>query len=185
MPSSASILSPSRVALYPLHHTAIPQNLLQLILARWFFPSSPMAHLCLLNIIWHIMSSSKQEVWIARDGRWACKPAGTRLHCPYLPVSPPPHQHCNTDPGITVLRKESNRLRKSFGNGLVTYLALKAWILKESGMEAVESTFFFTKHICSLALHSGLPPRRFSHGPDLMAPQAQRHWSSTVPGLKK
>lgn len=106
----------SRVALYPLHHTAILQNLLQLILARWFFPSSSMAHLCLLNIIWHIVSSSKQEVWIARDGRWACKPAETRLHCPYLPVCPPPHRHCNTDPGITVLRKESNRLRKSFGN---------------------------------------------------------------------
>ena len=52
-------------------------------------------------------------------------------------------------------------------------------------MEAVESMFFFTKRVCSLALHSGLLPRMFSHGPDLMAPQAQRHWSSAVPGLKK
>lgn len=52
-------------------------------------------------------------------------------------------------------------------------------------MEAVESTFLFSKRVCSLALHSGPRPRTFSHGPDLMAPQAQRHWSSKVPGLEK
>lgn len=46
-------------------------------------------------------------------GLQACR---NKAALPYLPVCPPPHRHCNTDPGNTVLRKESNRLRKSFRN---------------------------------------------------------------------
>lgn len=102
---------PEWLSIHPIP-TGVPRYLLLFVLARWFFPSSPIAHLCLLNTIWPTVSSSKQETWIAGAGQWACKPCRDEAVLP-LPSSPPlpPHRHGNTELGTTVLRKKSNRSR--------------------------------------------------------------------------
>lgn len=66
--------------LYSLH-TSPPQKSSVKASTPWDFPpvhlgmaapsSSPTAHLCVLNIAWHTVSSSKQETWIVGGRGWA------------------------------------------------------------------------------------------------------------------
>lgn len=157
-PSPTSTLNPSRTTLpTPLPH----RHFLKISQTSWHagsFTSSPMPHLCWLNVFFTHSKLFKTRILEFRERQWFVSQvqqewdyAEVALALPPCtsPSLPHPHPHLHADQSTTVLRKNAEEATKSFGNG--NSAGLKC-LNSEEGSNGGCWITFFSKCVYTLKL---------------------------------